>query len=131
MKQRELKFRVWDILTKNYHYPDKGYQGHHILYLNGDFTNLQNGVGSSEVIVQQYVGVNDKNGKDVYEGDYIKHDFPSDEDVLRRGGECQNLVEVRFAEKYDDRFPGWVLTDMFTQGGEFEVVGNIFEGVLK
>lgn len=50
---RELKFRAWDKLTKTFIYPDKGYQGHYALTLNGKFHNLQNGSGGDEYEVQQ------------------------------------------------------------------------------
>jgi uncharacterized phage protein (TIGR01671 family) len=66
-----LKFRAWDKLAKRFTYPDKGYQGHYILTLNGEFHNLQNGSGGDEYIVQQWTGFVDAEGKDVYEGDII------------------------------------------------------------
>jgi hypothetical protein len=68
------KFRVWDKLEKRFIYPDKGYQGHYILTLDGKFQNLQNGSGGSEYDVQQFIGILDKNMKEVYEGDVVMTD---------------------------------------------------------
>lgn len=48
------KFRVWDIPEKKFYYFNKGYQGHYVISLDGNFTNLQNGAGGQEVIDQQY-----------------------------------------------------------------------------
>ena len=47
---RTLKFRAWDKLEKRFFYPDKGHQGHYVLYLNGQFQNLQNGSGGDEYL---------------------------------------------------------------------------------
>ncbi len=66
------KFRVWDKLEKRFIYPDKGYQGHYILTLDGKFQNLQNGSGGSEYDVQQFIGILDKNMNEIFEGDVVK-----------------------------------------------------------
>ena len=66
------KFRVWDKLEKKFIYPDKGYQGHYTLSLDGKFHNLQNGSGGNEYDVQQFLGILDSNVKEVFEGDVVK-----------------------------------------------------------
>lgn len=74
---RAVKFRVWDHLEKRYIYPDSGYQGHYVLSLSGIFTNLQTGSGGSECVVEEFTGLQDMEGRDIYEGDIVEF---SDED---------------------------------------------------
>lgn len=68
----QRKFRVWDKLAQHMIYPDKGYQQHYILDLNGRFHNLQNGSGGDDYVVMEYTGLTDKNGNSICEDDIVK-----------------------------------------------------------
>ena len=105
MNNRKLKFRVWDTLAKQFIYPDKGYQGHFILTLNGRFQNLQNGSGGDEYAVQQFTGEYDKNNTPIYEGDIVKCEKPEiwlQEDFDEREASIIEYFNAAFhvAEKY-------------------------------
>jgi uncharacterized phage protein (TIGR01671 family) len=119
MMNRVLKFRAWDKLNKSFIYSDQSYQGHYVLTLDGKFYNLQNGSGGHEYIVQQFTGLKDRKGNEIYEGDIIKAGSRN-EGYLEY--ECQYSKEkAAFILKYEYSFI--YLPDFDT----LEVIGNIFE----
>ena len=121
--QRQLKFRAWDKLEKRFFYPDKGYQGHYVLTLSGQFQNLQNGSGGDEYVVQQWTGFIDRNGKDIYEGDRVRFGYTKTEDLF---GEVIWLEDkASFGVKGKNIFETKILMDYMKY--YFEVVGNIFQ----
>jgi len=128
---RTIKFRAWDKLEKRFIYPDKGYQGHYVLDLNGRFQNLQNGSGGDEYVVQQWTGLKDSKGVDVYEGDIIEHEYPEQPRYSRKGYEDSNLQDnisiIRWSRENEDNHPGFRIYDLIGQGGKVKVIGNIFE----
>jgi uncharacterized phage protein (TIGR01671 family) len=138
MQQRTLKFRAWDKLAKQFTYPDKGYQGHYVLTLNGQFQNLQNGSGGDEYVVQQFTGEYDKNNTPMYEGDIVKCERPEiwlKEDFNER--EAGIIMYSNAAFHVTEKYTGQPikgssslmdyksLTDPYLL--VCEIIGNIFE----
>ena len=116
--QRPLKFRCWDKLAKQFTYPDKGYQGHYVLTLNGEFWNLQNGSGGDEYVVQQWTGLTDYERNYIYEGDIVRYELDGIvyTQTVGWGNNGWEMIDTRLYS-----------TPLITNLPNFEVIGNVFE----
>jgi len=125
---RKIRFRAWDVLEKRFSSLEDKYQGHYSMSLAGRFTNLQNGSGGDEYVVQEFADVVDSDGKDVYEGDIVK---------FTPAG-CSNplgYAEIVWESNLNAvKSPQWCLRFVSPNiglisdlRGKMEIVGNIFE----
>lgn len=117
---REIKFRAWhkekkimgnvlgiDILHKEIFFSNEDVD----CYEHVDFKNIE---------LMQYIGLKDKNGKEIYEGDILFESFGEKYyKVVFENGSFRAEFEGDFEEYSFD------LIDVVAQG--YEVVGNIYQ----
>jgi uncharacterized phage protein (TIGR01671 family) len=130
---REFKFRVWDTKHKKFliGIPPMEYMLDHdewshrdieedpCVYLNNVFSKDFNG----RLIFQQYTGLTDKNGKEIYEGDIIIDTQKQKYEIIFDENHARYDLKVCGENKLSQ-------TSYFTQIYEkkhIEVIGNIFE----
>lgn len=144
---RQIKFRVWDKITNRY-LQELGIYYWHIAYsLDGEeITGEANLFGLSELlrhnnfVAQQYTGLTDKNGKEIYEGDIIKEHHFEDWGNDTVGYEYRGVVRYMTRHNYgfndELKFSGFVTFPNLEENQKYignplktncEVIGNIFE----
>ncbi len=97
---RTIKFRVWNKVTHTMHYPD--------------WKELSERAELPEMVLMQFTGLKDKNGKEIYEGDIF---------LITKEPQEDNTVEF-YEGEYQLSPHGFSLSDWYEQG---EVIGNIYE----
>jgi uncharacterized phage protein (TIGR01671 family) len=129
---RDIKFRAWDLNNKRFFPHEELCDYSLFLRYEGDKPDLElnlykfilkyQGVDPQKAyVLQQFIGLQDKNNKDIYEGD-----------IVRLFGDNEELYEVVY-DTYDDfPTPAFILENENGRGDWFakkdrEVVGNIFE----
>jgi hypothetical protein len=106
---RELKFRAWDKKTNRYNY--KGILHYWLCHVHTDTGECPN---SASFIIEQFTGLHDKRGKEIYEGDIIEYNKNIFVVIFKYGA---------FGYKYFGDFH-WLVN---YNKDDLEVIGNIHE----
>lgn len=130
---REIKFRVWDKLLQEMNYidlcdlaegDDYWYDGETSIWeVMNDATSEQR-----RYVIQQYTGLKDKNGKEIYDGDLIRY----------KNGGIEEIDEVFFDKEYgtfeiafnrnksNSATLGFWIADL-DEESSYEIIGNIYD----
>lgn len=118
---REIKFRAWDgkkmfpvdvlaVSPCTWDCPDHDKRGISLAY-------------QPSIKVMQFTGIQDQNGKDIYEGDIVEFkDYSGGAYIFGKKPKDRNVV------KWDYQKGGWKAKGgMWFEGKDYEVLGNIYE----
>lgn len=124
-KMKEIKFRAWNEEKKDMIYSSRG---NYVMEFDGSCSFITWGTKHFEPLpnlkLMQFIGLNDKNKKEIYEGDILLREcFEDIADVPIREYYIVEIKNQRFAHLIDNP-KDW--SDIFKSD---EIIGNIYENL--
>jgi uncharacterized phage protein (TIGR01671 family) len=138
---REIKFRIWDKTKKEFHKASRyairlDYIRNQIM-VDDSYGNYKIIIGQENFVIQQFTGLKDSNGREIYEGDILENieatkTMGESDDYWERSVVTYYPELARFGLEFYSQYGGEGYTGKEQHISDYvewgvTVIGNIFE----